>query len=44
MDADHSNIVKFETARNRTYGEVRKIIGQMLLEAPAAVQSRFCMY
>ena len=43
VDADHSNLVKFETSLNETYREVRKIIGEMLLEAPAAVANRFCM-
>ena len=43
VDENHSNLVKFATARNTTYGQVRTIIEQMLSEAPALVASRFCM-
>jgi hypothetical protein len=43
VDADHSNLVKFETAQNKTYRNVRSIVKKMLSEAPAAIESRFCM-
>jgi hypothetical protein len=43
VDANHSNIVKFETSRDSTYREVRAVVEQMLAEAPSVVENRFCM-
>jgi hypothetical protein len=43
VDANHSNIVKFETSRDSTYREVRVVVEQMLAEAPSVVENRFCM-
>jgi hypothetical protein len=42
-DANHSNIVKFDSDEDDTYQNVRTFLEELLSEAAEEVSQRFCM-
>jgi hypothetical protein len=42
-DANHSNIVKFETSDDETYQNVRSFMSELIKWATPEVSKRFCM-
>lgn len=41
MDANHRDMVKFNSNNNHTYTTVRKMLQEFVLDAPSVVQRRY---